>query len=341
MKKTLIALSAALMFGQAVAAPTAPELPTQATGQEQQQSPQERIQQLAYTAQNIKATTEERTDALRQLSRYPNQNSLVAVARGLKDKDALIREAAVVGAEPYKLEHRWKMVSPLLKDEVEKVRITAAMNLVRDYNNLDTAQRQTLEPVVQELIVHLKTKDDQASQLLLADAYRWHHDWEQADTLYRSLLKDDQKNPQIWLSLADNERGQEHDQKAVDILDQALELLPENADIHYSKALTLVRLENKAEASKEIKKAATLAQTNSYYWYLDGVIQEEFDVEDATKSFEQAYLISGAPEQLYAVCDIYARYDNPKTDQCIEELAKFAPEYVINQLKESKAAAKK
>lgn len=340
MKKTLIALSAALLCGnafaatsQATSAPLAPE--TQAESQ-QPTSPQDEIQKLAYTAQNVKAPVEDRVAALRQLSRYPNQNSLVAVARALKNEDALIREAAIVGAEPYKIENRWTMVSPLLSDDIEKVRITAAMNLIRDYNALDDAQKKTIEPAYKELIAHLKTRTGQASQTLLADAYRWHHDWDNAETLYRTLLKDDNKNPQIWLSLADNERGQMQDQKAINILDEALTLLPENADIHYSKALALVRLEKKLEASKEIKKAATLAKTNSYYWYLDGVIQEEFDVTDATKSFEQAYMISGAPEQLYAVCDIYARHNNPKTAQCLEELKKFAPPYVIEKLKQSK-----
>lgn len=93
-----------------------------------------------------------------------------------------------------------------------------------------------------------------------------------------------------------------------------------------------MRLGQKEQASKEIKSAATLAKDNSYYWYLNGVLQEEFDVTASTASFEKAYLISGAPEQLYAVCDIYARYGNPKAQQCIDELSQYAPEYVIKEL---------
>ncbi|MCR9640000.1 hypothetical protein NB496_04995, partial [Vibrio alginolyticus] len=53
-------------------------------------------------------------------------------------------------------------------------------------------------------------------------------------------------------------------------------------------------------------------------------------------AFEQAYLISGAPEQLYAVCDIYVRYGNPKTDDCLTELTKVAPDYVIEELNQKK-----
>ncbi|GAL32175.1 TPR repeat protein [Vibrio maritimus] len=44
-------------------------------------------------------------------------------------------------------------------------------------------------------------------------------------------------------------------------------------------------------------------------------------------------MISGAPEQLYAVCDMYVRHNNAKTEACLGELGKVAPPYVIEQLK--------
>ncbi|MFM5688130.1 hypothetical protein ACET70_25400, partial [Aeromonas caviae] len=59
------------------------------------------IQQWAYSAQDISLPAVERADALRQLAAYPNQNSLVAVARSLRDEHALVREAAVIAADPY------------------------------------------------------------------------------------------------------------------------------------------------------------------------------------------------------------------------------------------------
>ncbi|OXE24036.1 hypothetical protein CA163_37545, partial [Vibrio parahaemolyticus] len=75
-------------------------LPT-AAEQVQQPTPQHVISKLAYQAQDQKLPTEQRVQALRELGNYPNQNALVAVARGLQDKDAAIREAAIVGAQPY------------------------------------------------------------------------------------------------------------------------------------------------------------------------------------------------------------------------------------------------
>ena len=97
-----------------------------------------------------------------------------------------------------------------------------------------------------------------------------------------------------------------------------------------------MRLDDKKKAADAIQIAAELEPKNSYYWYLNGVLQETFDIDKSTQSFEQAYLISGAPEQLYAVCDIYTRYSHPKTDECLSELEKVAPPYVIQQLKEQR-----
>ncbi|EOV0098120.1 tetratricopeptide repeat protein [Vibrio parahaemolyticus] len=337
--KSLLAVTLGAVVNHSVMAQTPTEQtqaqPT-AAEQVQQPTPQQVISQLAYQAQDQKLPTEQRVQALRELGNYPNQSALVAVARGLQDKDAVIREAAIVGAQPYAIENRWRMVEPLLKDESSSVRIAAALNLVRDYSVLTEAQRPAIEKPVDELLASLKSGTDNNTQLLLADVYRWHENWKQADDIYQGLLSKIPENPDVWLNLADNYRAQQREQEAIDTLDKAIERLPDNAALHYSKSLTLVRLNDKEQAANEIEKAANMAKNNSYFWYLNGVLQEEFSVDKAVKSFEQAYLISGAPEQLYAVCDIYIRYDNPKTDECLAELEKVAPSYVIDQLKQKR-----
>jgi len=299
---------------------------------------QTRIQQLSYMAQDQNQSVENRTGALQELASYPSQNALVAVARGLKDQNPEIREAAVIGSEPYQLEHRWALVSPLLKDGDTLVRHTATSNLVRDFNALDDEQKAQIEPPVTELISFLETQESEKYQLLFADVLRWHNDWDKAETVYLELINTHPKEAQVWLSYADNFRAQNKDKQAVEVLERGLESVPNNAALHYSKSLTLVRLEDKTAAAKEIEVAAKLAKDNSYYWYLNGVLQEELDIDKSTKSFEKAYLISGSPEQLYAVCDIYVRYGNEKTDDCLGELGKVAPDYVIEQLKDKRVA---
>jgi len=300
------------------------------------QDVQTRIQQLSYMAQDQNQSIKNRTEALQELTNYPSQNALVAVARGLKDPNPNIREAAIIGSAPYQIEHRWTLVSPLLKDNDTMVRHHSASNLVRDYNALNDEQKVDIEPPIVALITYLETQQSKKYQLLLADVLRWHNEWIKADTIYVELAQSHVDDAHVWLSYADNFRSQSKDNDALAVLDRGIEQIPNNATLHYSKSLTLVRLEQKKSAAHEIELAARLAEDNSYYWYLNGVLQEEWDVDKSTKSFEKAYLITGSPEQLYAVCDIYIRYGHDKTDECFGELGKVAPEYVIKQLKEKR-----
>ncbi len=300
---------------------------------------QARIQQLSYMAQDQNQSIENRTAALQELASYPSQNALVAVARGLKDQNPEVREASIIGASPYQLEHRWALISPLLSDSDPMVRHSATSNLVLDYNTLGKDQKAQIEPSVVELITFLESQESEKLQLLLADVLRWYNEWDKAETVYLELINTQQKDPQVWLSYADNFRAQNKDQQAIEVLDRGLKNVPDNAALHYSKSLALVRLQDKNAAAKEIEVAAKLAKDNSYYWYLNGVLQEELDIDKSTKSFEKAYLISGSPEQLYAVCDIYVRYGNEKTDGCLSELGKVAPDYVIEQLKEKRVSS--
>ncbi|MBC7003163.1 HEAT repeat domain-containing protein [Photobacterium sp. BZF1] len=299
----------------------------------QQQRQAQQIQQWVMIAQDRNQNDERRADALRQLARYPNQNSLVAVARSLQDENPRVREAAVVAAEPYQFANRWRMLSPLLKDSDQHVRLAATTNLIRNYGEMTPEQQADMEKPANGLIKYLKGKSDPSSQLLLADIYRWYQQFDDANRTYNTLLDGDKQNPQIWLGLADNYRAQGEDQQANKVLVQAQNVLPEEANLFYSQALTLVRLEEKKQAADAMEKATELSPDNSYFWYLNGVLQEAFNVDQATASFEKAYEISGAPEQLYAVCDIYVRHGNLKADSCLESLAKVAPAFVIEELK--------
>ncbi|WP_295902504.1 tetratricopeptide repeat protein [uncultured Vibrio sp.] len=343
MKKLLsIAVSTLLVIPNAWANSVEMNAPQNAlkTSEQSLSSSAERVSQLAYQAQDTRLSDEERASALRALGEQPSQNGLVAVSRGLKDESPLIREAAIIGADPYPLEYRWRLVSPLLVDDVKMVRITAASALLKDLDNLDrlpSVERQDKEALMAvsgELISHLSKQASHEATLLLADVYRWTKQYENAQDAYQALLKEMPENPQVWLSSADNYRAQGLDRDAVSLLDRAIKRLPANASLHFSKSLALVRLDQKEMAATESHLAATLANNNSYYWYINGVLQEGLDIDYSTQSFEQAYLLSGAPEHLYAVCDIYSRYHHAKTDQCLIELEKVAPPEVIAQLKE-------
>ncbi|USD64263.1 hypothetical protein [Vibrio sp. SCSIO 43136] len=299
-----------------------------------QPSAAQRVSQLSYTAQDKNATISERVTALNELANFPSQNALVAVARGLSSEHKEIRLAAVEASTPYQLSYRWRLVSPLLADKDQDLRFAAAINLSKEFSKLDTPEQTSLSPVLAELTSVLKTSESLEADLLLANIYRWTGDFENAQPLYQKLANDHPEySADVWLHYADNYRAKSNDQQALKVLDEGLVYFKQDENLLYSKALTLVRLDNKPQAAISMQLAANKAKTNSYFWYLNGVLQEPIDMAQSVTSFEQAYLLSGAPEQLYALCDIYIKSGSDKTEQCLAQLSEIAPPKVVAQLK--------
>lgn len=330
MTSVLSASACALLLGMSLtlSAENTPIQETQATS-----NASATPESMAFMVQNQNESIENRVQALHFISQYPNQNSLVAVARALKDENAQIREAAITGATPYPLEHRYRMVSPLLTDENQAVRIAAVLHLLKDYEQLQMSQQAGLRSQADALVNVLVTDKSYSQQLLLADIYRWTYRYKAAQDTYQSLLSSDQKTTELFLNLSHNFYAQGENQKALNIIEEGIKFDNKEAPLHYSKALALVRLQQKDAAAVSMKTATELAPQNAYYWYLNGVLQEPLDIDLSIKSFEQAYLISGSPENLYAMCDIYIRNNHKNTENCINSLAEIAPAEVINDLR--------
>ncbi|GLS91162.1 hypothetical protein GCM10007916_22310 [Psychromonas marina] len=289
---------------------------------------------MAFVAQNSNESIENRVQALNFISQHPNQNSLVAAARGLKDENAMIREAAIGAVAPYPLAHRYRMVSPLLAAEESSVRSAAIIHLLKDFEQLQMGQQANVRAQADELITQLIDDQSYTQQLLLADIYRWTFRYQSAQAIYENLLTYDQKSVALFLSFSHNYYAQGKNQETLDILEKGIQFDNEDATLHYAKALALVRLQQKEVAAESMKIATELAPDNAYYWYLNGVLQEPLEIEQSIKSFEKAYLISGSPENLYAMCDIYIRNAHQNTEQCITALAEIAPQEVVDGLRQ-------
>ncbi|PKF62512.1 hypothetical protein CW745_03505 [Psychromonas sp. psych-6C06] len=289
---------------------------------------------MAFIAQNSNEPVEKRVQALHFISQHPNQNSLVAVARALKDEHALIRQAAIAGASPYPLKHRYRMVSPLLNDPVQSVRGDALVYLLKDYDLLAMDEQAQLTQHADKLVMQLSDKKSYSEQLLLADIYRLTFRFEASQHLYKNLLESEQKNATLFLNASLNYHALGDEHNALSILEQGINFDNQNAALYYAQALALVRLEQKGRAAIAMQKATQFSPENAYYWYLNGVLQEPIDTELAINSFKHAYLVSGSAENLYALCDIYARNKHQDSEQCINTLADIAPPEVIDDLHE-------
>ncbi|GAD88655.1 hypothetical protein VHA01S_008_00510 [Vibrio halioticoli NBRC 102217] len=289
-------------------------------------------EQLSYIAQDRNNPIATRIDALQQLAQHPSQSALIAVARGLKDPSYEIRVASVSATEPYQFAHRWRLLAPLMNDLVVDVRMTVAHNLVVEYSEMNALQKQQFASVFDEWIARLEQASDEESLISMALAYVHVERYSQARQVYFRLKDQSQHNVEAWIGIAETYRLEHNDFQALNVLQDALNANPQQPQLYYSKALTLVRLDRKPQAAQAMEKAATLAKTNANYWYVNGILHEVFNPMAAQHSLQKAYNISRNPQHLYAVCDLKIRHADVGAKQCVLELKSLAPDEVTSAL---------
>lgn len=298
-----------------------------------QAKPLSNVDQLAYIAQDKNQPAEARIDALNQLANYPSTNGLISLARALKDTNYKVRVAAINASTPFEFKHRWRLLEPLFSDMVVDVRLAVVENLAVDYKQMNSMQRQAFNPVLDDYIEAMNLNNDIESLLSLARVERDVELITESKQLYKYVLSKEPNNLQAILGLVDSYRLSKQDHKALQLLDKSLKQQPEQSDLMYAKAMVLVRLNEKSMAAESMNQAARIAHDNSYYWYLNGILQESIDEDLALMSLERSYQLSGSPEQLYAVCDFKLRHQHSDLQQCIAKLEKVAPAHVSKELK--------
>ncbi|GAM70753.1 probable deca-heme c-type cytochrome [Vibrio sp. JCM 19236] len=298
-----------------------------------QAAPLSNVDQLAYIAQDKNQSVEARVDALNQLANYPSTNGLISLARALKDTNYHVRVAAIHASAPFDFKHRWRLLEPLFNDMVVDVRLAVVENLAVDYREMNSMQQQTFGPVLDDYIEAMNLENDQDSIMRLALVKQQVELYYESRSLYKYALSQDPNNVDAILGLVENNRLIKKDVKSLSLLDKSLKTMPDQPELLYAKAMVQVRLNDKTMAADSMNKAAEKAVDNSYYWYLNGILQEPIDENLALKSLQRSYQISARPEHLYAVCDFKLRHYHPDSKQCIAKLERVAPPHVTKELK--------
>lgn len=282
----------------------------------------------AYIAQDKSQPNSQRVAALEALRAEPSQNGLIAIARALKEEDPSIQEAAIIGSYGLAIEYRWELVSPFLKHEDTTLSYAASYGLVKGYPQLTASMKPELDKYIPQLEAHLSAQQDSFSHFKLAEVYRLTGQAGKAITEYSALLEKTPHNQAVWAGLSESYRLNKDESKALQTLERGIELNQNSSQLYYAKSLAEVRQGNKLTALADIKSAAILAENNSYYWYLYAVMQKEQNLEQSVPLFEHAYQLSGAPEELYALCDVYIETHNNAASSCLEQLKPQVPKQV-------------
>ncbi|NMP15324.1 deca-heme c-type cytochrome [Thalassotalea sp. Y01] len=293
---------------------------------------------LSHVSQNKQNANIIRASALERMAAFNNTNTMIAIARGVKDPDSNIRFGAIRGAAGLELNKLWRIIAPLLDDKVLAVRAEAAYSLVRFWSQLSNEQRQQMTPALDDYIkLQEYNRDRGFAYSNLGTVYSYQGDMEKSEQMFLAGIKQEPVFAGSYINLAEVYRRQNPNgahQKSIEVLEQGLAAVPRNAEIPYNLGLANIRAQQKTKANQYFQMAVEREPNNGQYLYVYGLSLEQTDIKSAQNMLRQAFLNSRNPEHLYALCDMQIRSKAFAARQCIEELAQYAPQQVIEQLQQ-------
>ena len=241
---------------------------------------------LAALAADDDAAGIVRATALHLLARQPDAAALPAIRDALSNPDPLIRLGAAEAVEPIPPGLRLALVEPLLRDPVRGVRIEAGRVLADVPPDLWSAGSRTA--LADALAEHRAAQeihlDRPESWLNLGIIHLRLGESDLARAAYESALALDSTFHPASINLADLHRAEERDDVGEQVLRDALEASPENAELHHALGLLLIRTDRRDAALDELAAASRLAPEHVRYAYVHAIALESVGKIDAARA---------------------------------------------------------
>jgi tetratricopeptide (TPR) repeat protein len=269
---------------------------------------------LTKIAQDKKFPDIVRASALTRMTNTPGNNAIVAIAMAVKQTDPMQRLAAVSAAKPYNLADRWRLLSTLLSDPYKSVRVEAANSLAA----------VLVQPLPTPLLAKDKIRLENAlTEYQEVQAYQSERGFSHANlgnlalklnkateavTHYETAIRIEPIFMPAYLSLADLYRQWGNEEQALNILNKALTIKANAADVHYNIAMSLIRSQQKVKALNSLKKATHHAPNNANYFYTLGLLlQDQNNKIAAIKAFKRAFTLTpNNPDISFSLAQAYA-----------------------------------
>jgi predicted CXXCH cytochrome family protein len=213
-----------------------------------------------------------RATAMSLMVAYQRGATALALEKGLRDPNPLVRIGALRGAARWEPQQRWSKCKHLLDDEHLVVRTQAARVLGDALNALPDGERARLAASLVAYLEVLALNADRAeAQAAMASVHLQMGDPVQAERSFELALE---LNPQ-WVpalvNLADLYRATGRDAEGGRFLSQAVDLVPDAPDVLLANALWLVRQDRSDEALPLLERASAIAPENPRYTYVYAV----------------------------------------------------------------------
>ncbi|MEW6997001.1 tetratricopeptide repeat protein [Colwelliaceae bacterium BS250] len=291
---------------------------------------------LSHIAQNEANAPIIRASALDRMQPFVDTNTIIAVGRGAKHSDTNVRIGAINGAKGLKGPERWRVVAPLLKDEVLAVRTEAALALIPLWFELSDKNKGFMQPALDEyMAIQTFNADRGFAHNNKGNVYAYQSKFKDAEQAYKAGIEIEPYFANSYSNLAEMHRRQNNNEASITVLQQGIKAIPDNAALPYSLGLAYFRAKNTPLAIEYFSKATKNAPNNAQYLYVYGLSLQDTEPGPAQKALRKAYDVGGNPEHLYALCQMQVQIKNVfQATQCINELRNVAPANVISELEQ-------
>lgn len=294
---------------------------------------QEAAAALSHIAQNASNAAIIRASALERMNQYSDPNALIAITRGAKHSDENIRIGAIRGAEGIQSPERWRILAPLLDDKVLSVRTEAARVLMPLWQSLSQAQRSTLSPALDEYLeIQTFNSDRGFAHTNMANVMVYQGKFNAAEQAYKESIRIEPYFANAYVNLADLYRQQKQETESLRILKLGAEANPDNGSLLYGIGLAHIRAKQPEFAAQYLNKATTVEPENAHFHYVYGLSLAETKPKLAQAAIRKAYVVSGNPQHLYALCEMQIQQKAFQAKRCVEELRKVAPKTAVMAL---------
>ena len=234
-----------------------------------------------------------RASALMQMNVALSKSALDAAADGSRDRNPLVRLAALQSLANAPLASRVSLAVPLLSDPLKALRIEAASLLASvPGDQLSVEQRAAFERAGAEYIASQRYNADRTeARVNLGTFYANRGETAKAEQEIKAAIAFDPGFVPAYVNLADLYRARGREAEGEQVLREGLKTAPNSGMLHHGLGLALVRMKRADAALGALERATVLEPNNARFAYVYAVALHSMGkVEAGIARLEQSYL---------------------------------------------------
>ena len=251
-----------------------------------------------------------RGTAMSLLNQPVAPESLRALEVALRDRDPLVRRAAVGALSAVEPRARVALGAPLLRDPIRTVRLEAVSSLVEVPRNVYTTEQSAAldHAIVEYRQAQTFNADRAEAHLNLGTLEARLGNDEAAEDAFRTAMRLQPSFIPAYINLADLYRQQGREEQTAQTLRDALKIDPDNGAARHALGLSLVRQQRLRDAVPELAKAAQLRPDAPRYAYVYGVaLYQTGRIQQALQVLKEAHDRHPADRDILAALVEYHR----------------------------------